>query len=486
MKNRTIPIFGILFIITIVLLAINAYAETIDTAANSLQAGDKIMFGGQERIIKTVGPGIGANEIKITFESGEQRTVSKTAIFPKVVTAPPAPTPTPTPVQPAAGTTPAPTPTPTPAPQTTNKPADELKSGDKIMYEGREQEVAAVDYSPITNSYEIKFKSGKKATEFAGTQFPIVTPAQKPATDSSTERYATEPPIYTSRLIDQQPVRPMDMNPDIYKLEKKRQALEEWKRKRANEAAPTGEPFKPGIFVAQFLSSYDRYRGLAKLGSLFFTGDNWEEYRSQINQVFCDTILLGGTKCITSRICDTQLYAIMPRNVFTGRTPSGERLAVAEIQGEKSLPIAAVDEQGNPYDMRLYKTTFAITNPNPQITITYNIQFRTDNGDIFNWHPEMQALSPGSTGYATEQNPILEYGKRDYTKVCLVFNPGIVDYNANWHGKTVKEWCSPIIQYIGTATKPYPTATDSPSTTPPDDPTLPPVIPAGPNRREGF
>jgi len=473
----------------IVLLAGISYAN--NTLAD-LKQGDTIVYLEQTYTVQAANTkSDGKTEItltngdKIIARSGTSLSdiATKGESYAQYVSSPPSPTP-----QPASSQTPTPAPAAeTPAPQTANKPAKELKVGDTIKLEGNtEKTITTIKYNAQWGSYQIKFTDGTTESIYEEISIPVITPTTAETTPTPTPiTQPTPTPEYTSKLANKQPVRPGDMTPEIEELEKKRQALEDWKRKSANE--DSGTPFQPGIFIAQFLASYDQYRGFARFGSLFFTDESWEAYREKVNQAFCDTILLGGTQCWTSRICDTQLYPIMPRSVFSGRTPSGQRVAVATIQGEKSLPIAAVDKQGNPIDMRLYKVTYAINNPYDQQEIKYNVQFRTDGGNTINWYPEQQTLGPGSSAAITEASPILEYGRKNYNTVCLTFNPGITDY-AYWHGKTIHEWCSPVIQYEGTATKPYPEATNDPETTPeePATSTEPPILPAGTSMREDF
>ncbi|MBD3361827.1 hypothetical protein GF358_03475 [Candidatus Woesearchaeota archaeon] len=237
-------------------------------------------------------------------------------------------------------------------------------------------------------------------------------------------------------------------------------AYEEWEEGTKQEPM-TASRIMAGI--SQFLAKYEQYRGFARFGSLFFTGETWERHREKVNQAFCDTILLGGTKCWTSRICDTQLYPLMPRGTFSGRTPSGQRQATASIQAEKSLPIAAIDN-GQQINKYLYKITYSITNPYEEQELKYNIQFRTADGYKFNWFPDYQS----TPAYRTEASPLIRYGKQDYTEVCLIFHPYIVDYHT-WHGRNIREWCTKIIQYTGTATKPYPTASNETDATPTPD-----------------
>jgi uncharacterized protein YnzC (UPF0291/DUF896 family) len=228
---------------------------------------------------------------------------------------------------------------------------------------------------------------------------------------------------------------------------------------RKSHAPSTLQAIASGI--GRFLAVYDQYRGFSRFSSLFLTDEVWERHREKVNQAFCDTILLGGTQCWTSRICDTQLYPLVPRGTFSGRTPSGERQATATIQGEKSLTIQGVDDFGNPTTLRLYKITYAINNPYDDQKLKYNIQFRKEDGYKINWFDDYQPTPAART----EASPLVEYGKNDYSAVCLVFNPSLVDYRSNWHGRRIREWCTPIVQYVGTATKPYPTSSNTTDTT---------------------
>jgi hypothetical protein len=230
-------------------------------------------------------------------------------------------------------------------------------------------------------------------------------------------------------------------------------------------ASRTSSGFLTGL--SQFLTVYDQYRGFSRFSSLFLTSEVWERHREKVNQAFCDTIILGGTQCWTSRICDTQLYPLVPRGTFAGRTPSGERQATASIQGEKSLPIQGVDDFGNPTMLYLYKITYSIRNPYESQELKYNVQFRTEDGYKINWFPDYKSTPAART----EASPLMEYGKNDYAAVCLIFHPSLIDYRSNWHGRRTRELCSPIAQYAGTATKPYPTASNSTdATTTPDAP----------------
>ncbi len=524
MENK--QIIWIIGIITVLIFAGIAYAEDT-TTFGQLKTGDTVWYNGQETKVSATVPAVtNPDRIYVYLETGgdpivgnkNDRIVSQTL----TKTAPPAAPSTTT----AGGTT---------TPTLTYQPVDQLKTGDKIMYMGQERTITKIEPGLEASEVKITFDNGQTqamaktgnaqvvtappttgsttppAGETTGTiNFPdqyttgvgsqtspagfpeggttgVKTPAAQPlpqrqwprATAEEYEAYEDQEREWIGQGKKDYP------NFEGWLKNKRSQDYDAWKAGTQKETTTYEDFYSAGVFISQFLAAYDQYRGLSRFGSLFFTGDAWETYREKVNQAFCDTILLGGTQCWTSRICDVDFYKMMPKNVFAGRTPSGQAVATATIQGEKSLPIAAVDEQGNPIDMRVYKVTYAIRNPYDAQEIKYNVQFRTDDGYTFDWYDEKQTLAPGTNAQKTEDRPLIDYGRRDYAKVCLTFNPGITDYR-NYHGRITREWCTDITQYQGTATRPYPAAADDTTVTPDPNAGQPPTVPTIPDRREGF
>lgn len=483
MENKNI--IWIIGIIAVLISAGIVYAGDPQTVGD-LKLGDTVKYNGKETTITKIEPGADFSDnpsiLGIELESGEYiRKVSDAPLSSASMTfvkragsaTQPAPTPAPT-TKPATGTTqPAPAAAPTPTPAQDKTTFGQLKAGDTVWYKGQQTKVSAT-VPATTNPNRIYVYLEAGGDPIVGNSNDQVaskgmTKNAPTAAGSGTTGTVNLPDQYSTGIGGQTSPAPTP--------------AEEGKKPTA--PASTARPFRTGVFISQFLAAYDQYRGLAKFGSLFMTSEHWEQHREKVNQAFCDTIIFAGTQCWTSRICDTQLYRNMPASVFAGRTPSGERVATASIQGEKSLPIAALDKNNLQIDMRVYKVTYAIRNPYDSQEMKYNVQFRTDDGHTFDWYDEQQTLGPGTSQAITEDSPLIDYGTYDYKEVCLIFNPSIVDYK-NYPGRRIREWCADIAQYMGTATKPYPAAADDTAVTPETDATQPPAIPTAQNRREGF
>ncbi len=220
--------------------------------------------------------------------------------------------------------------------------------------------------------------------------------------------------------------------------------------------------------IAQFVHYYNLYSGLAAYGSLFLTGDNWAEWRDKVEKAFCNTILLGGTKCWSSRICDIYLDSASGDNVLITTTPGGAIRAVAHIEGEKSLPLEAVTEDGKSRTQWVYKVTYYIANTDEKRN--FNVKFKGPDR-IALWYdprdPKVH-LNAGQVAGRTGANPILKVSRYDYKEVCLTFDPHIESLSRPTLGEAttpgvpttrkVGEICSPLSQYKGAGTTPYKTA----------------------------
>jgi hypothetical protein len=244
--------------------------------------------------------------------------------------------------------------------------------------------------------------------------------------------------------------------------EGQRQAEEAIER-RSRQLRGEGTPPAP-IAIYSFMGIYNQYSGLARFGSLFFTHEQDEQWREKVNQFFCDTILLGGTQCWTSRICSMGMHMTTHRNTLADRAPWREHRPLVSIQAEKSLPIQTPD--GTKY---LYKITYSITNPYDTIKLDYAVEVRREDGSTYQLEP-WKKLRPGMSATISEATPILRYGKSNYAEACLIFDPAIVDYTGYWHGKRRREMCAGIVQYQGDATRPYPTAAGTPPAATPAPP----------------
>ncbi len=208
--------------------------------------------------------------------------------------------------------------------------------------------------------------------------------------------------------------------------------------------------FKKGFinaveFLTQFLRYYSLYSGLAAYGSLFFNKDNLEERRAKVEKEFCDTILLGGTQCWTSKLCQQYIDSAPGEGVLVTEDVGGAFRAVAHVEGEKSLPIET--PKGSQW---VYKVNYYISNNDEQRK--FNVKFTGDKTTF--WYAQedpKRNLKPGEASSRASTNPILKASSSNYKEVCLVFIPTMSSFN----GRRVDELCSAFSQYRGEATEPY-------------------------------
>ena len=198
------------------------------------------------------------------------------------------------------------------------------------------------------------------------------------------------------------------------------------------------------------LKSYEAFAGLGRFGSLFLTGDNWMQWRNDVSQALCDTILLGGKQCWISNVCDQYIDTTPGGNSLIARTPAGEPRGVIHLETEKSLPIEFVNETTNRVQTGfLYKITYTISNPN-QKPMKYNLRFNARTKTFNAFEPDKELLE-GATDGKTGSAAYYKQSYNDYTQACLVFNPSIQTFD----GKSTNEFCVPVSQYSGAATSPY-------------------------------
>ncbi|GEM_PF-5628385 len=221
---------------------------------------------------------------------------------------------------------------------------------------------------------------------------------------------------------------------------------------RAREQFSAETILSNGITIMRdLLKSYEQFAGIAKAGSLFLTEDNWLEWRNDVSQALCDTILLGGKECWVSNVCDQYIDATPEGNSLIARTPAGIAVGAIHLQAEKSLPIDFVNETTNQMQKGfLYKITYTITNPLNK-KMTYNLRFTKTNSQYYNAYSPNKELDVGGTDGKTGSATKFEQSSSDYKEVCLVFDPAIT----TWDGKSTNLFCTQVSQYSGAATSPY-------------------------------
>lgn len=197
------------------------------------------------------------------------------------------------------------------------------------------------------------------------------------------------------------------------------------------------------------LKGYREYAGLATLGSLFIDDEELDKRRNQIDQQFCDSILFGGVKCWTSKICDGYIDTTPGGSALIAAGPAQTPFGFAHIEAEKSLPIYTV-EGGKKVTLYQYKVTYALTNPLDK-AMFYNVEFASQDKTAKAFGEDITVGEGLSDGRLGGQSLIPPLSATDYTSVCLTWTPAITSFD----GKRENKFCVPISQYEGAATKPY-------------------------------
>ena len=87
--------------------------------------------------------------------------------------------------------------------------------------------------------------------------------------------------------------------------------------------------------VNKFFSGYEEYRGLGGLGSLFLGKEALAKRRQDVNDAFCSTVILGGSGCWASKLCE--MYSDEPggKGVIIADTQGGPFSVIAHVEGER-------------------------------------------------------------------------------------------------------------------------------------------------------
>mgnify|MGYP001589368963 CR=1 FL=1 len=200
--------------------------------------------------------------------------------------------------------------------------------------------------------------------------------------------------------------------------------------------------------LTDIVEAYSQYSGMGAFASLFIDDSELSKRRQEANDLFCSTWLLGGVECWSSKLCQYSVDAKAGGLGLMARTTSQAPVAGAHIEADKSLPIQYTNLTNNEMvSMKLYRITYYLHNPNTA-NITYNLKFTANDGSVYTAFQYDKILEEGSTTKQIRTNAIVKYSNREYTKVCLTFNPAIKRFG----GGETKELCNDIIEYSGQAT----------------------------------
>lgn len=272
------------------------------------------------------------------------------------------------------------------------------------------------------------------------------TPLENEIRDLERQKASAKTDEEKNKIQQQIDAKKTDLAPMISEQNKYQADVRDAAAKKANAE------FREETFIRQavsggraLLKSYEMFSGIARLGSLFLTGKNWEEWRKKVDDAFCKSILFGGTKCWQSKICEKYIDTTPGGNSLIARTARGAPTGAAHLAVEKSLPIDFAEE-GTGY---LYKISYTVTNPNDR-NMNYNIKFSSTTKTVKVFQPDKE-LAPGTSDGKVSSAMLYKKSFRDYTQACLTFNPSI----RTWDGRSVGEYCIPISQYKGAATQPF-------------------------------
>jgi hypothetical protein len=208
-------------------------------------------------------------------------------------------------------------------------------------------------------------------------------------------------------------------------------------------------------FLGNIIQAYNEYKGIAAFSSLFIDDEELAERRAEVNERFCKTVILGGTQCWASKVCESKIKAKPGDGTLVGREPVGPSgltvpLPVAHVEAERSLPIEIPNAQGVIVPHWLYRWTYYLRNP-MQDNLRYNIVFSGPGGQ-YSWWPSPQELASGASAGIAGSAAIPVMSNKDYRQICITLSPRVPGYD----GKRVDEVCNTIVEYGGGATAPYP------------------------------
>jgi len=220
-----------------------------------------------------------------------------------------------------------------------------------------------------------------------------------------------------------------------------------------------GFVFKSLGFVKEWMDAYNQFGGLARASSLFIDDDDIYGIKEEVHQAFCDSVLLGDPDCRAQAFCEVSPdHIVGGSSVIIGGKPSNMHPA-AHIQGY-AYPVVIEETINETTGQRKFATERLYQ-------VTYSIRLVGDEEDSYNVHffgpkrdvrlfPSTKPIGKGTS--KNKNNPFVQYSKHRYTKVCLEFKKGILDYTGGRHRKL----CTPIVSKTSVATNRVSRAADRP------------------------
>jgi len=195
--------------------------------------------------------------------------------------------------------------------------------------------------------------------------------------------------------------------------------------------------------------------GVGRFVGLFMDDDAFAEWRENVDEFFCKTIIGGGIECWTSKLC--QIYSDMEGDGYLSiESPSGLLELAVHVEGERTTMVYA-NESGRQAEY-LYKFSMMVRNPqNSDKDIEFNV-YLMGLGSTPLYQSDI-TLGEGESFQRMGAAIVVQYSGNLYQKICIKFNdPLNID-----GGRSVEEVCNKITEYSG-GVVPYETIAATPET----------------------
>jgi len=205
--------------------------------------------------------------------------------------------------------------------------------------------------------------------------------------------------------------------------------------KAAKEGRSTSTERKVQRFWG-FLESAAR-GGIGRFFSLFMDEEDLEEWREDVDEVLCSTVIAGGIECWTSEICALWVDNRIGEGMVYAETPEGMLTLAAHIEGERTI---VETPGGTEY---LYKITYTVTNPE-EGSIGFNVYLYGDRETPL--YSDNIILEEGESHSRVGSSAVVQYSSNSYNKLCIIFTEEI-----DIAGDSTRQVCNSIGKYSGPA-----------------------------------
>ncbi len=222
-------------------------------------------------------------------------------------------------------------------------------------------------------------------------------------------------------------------NEDCQRLEEK--VSKELERSRVRNGGPNNVE-KRALGTFQFLEASST--GFGKLAAtLFMSDESLAQWRANVDDFLCSTVIGGGTECWTSLMCSEYADKI-PDSTLVIETASGLLEPAAHVEGERQ-DLSFVDG-GNESNEFLYKLSFGVRNPlNSEKTLKVNVELSGEETTLL--YDEYQSVAQDDTFSRSGDNILIQYSDKRYNQICLVFKEAI----SKGDGTSVSRVCNSIV-----------------------------------------